>query len=131
MNKTFTLGRLTKDPMISTSDAGLMIARFNMAIDRPHKKDEEAVADFPSFVAFGDRALFVQKYLKKGGKYMITGRLQTGSYTNPKGDKVYTTDILVEEIEFCERASQDQQEAPAEDGYVSVDVAVDEELPFK
>ncbi len=139
MNKVILIGRLTKDPDIrySTNDQAMAIARYNLAVDRRRQKDKEPQADFPSCVAFGKPAEFAEKYLKKGTKICVTGRIQTGSYTNKDGQKVYTTDIVVEEQEFVESKksseSAEPDEASAEsaaDGFMSIPDGADEELPF-
>lgn len=99
MNSVVLIGRLTKDPEVRVSQDGGSIARYSLAVDR-RKKD--AGADFISCVAFGKGAEFAEKYLKKGTKIGVTGRIQTGSYTNKDGQKVYTTDVIVDTHEFVE-----------------------------
>lgn len=98
LNKVIIMGRLTKDPEVR--DGSTKTARFTLAVDRKFSK--EKATDYPTCVAFGKQAEFIERWLKKGTKVGVVGRLQTGSYTNKDGIKVYTTDIIVEEIEFCE-----------------------------
>lgn len=116
------IGRLTKDPEVRTSGE-TTIARYTLAVDRRVAKGEKAT-DFISCVAFTRKAEFAEKYLHKGSKIAITGRIQTGSYTNREGHKIYTTDVVVEENEFVEKK---QKEAEHE-GFD--DIPDDEELPF-
>lgn len=99
MNRIDLMGRLTKDPDVRATNEGTKIARFSLAVPRRFKRDE---ADFINCVAFGKTADFIEKYLKKGTKIVLGGRLQTGSYTKQDGTKVYTTDVIVEEVEFAE-----------------------------
>ena len=150
MNKVILMGRLTRDPSISYTQANsaqesTCVARYALAVDRRFNRDGERKADFISCVAFGRQAEFAEKYLRKGTKIAITGRIQTGSYTNRDGQKVYTTDVIVEEQEFAEsraeaeanRASFQRQSAPspapsadAGDGFMNIPDGIDEELPF-
>lgn len=104
MNKVILMGRLTRDPEIryTEGDNAMAIARYSLAVDRRRKTDEEQSADFINCVAFGKSAEFAKKYLRKGLKIAVTGRIQTGSYTNRDGQKVYTTDVVVEDQEFAE-----------------------------
>ena len=120
----------------------MAIARYTLAVDRRIKKENEQSADFIPCIAFGKSAEFVEKYLKKGTKMAVVGRIQTGSYTNQNGQKVYTTEIIVEEQEFAEsknvssggqnQAPQQSQKAEAEglDGFMDIPDGIDEELPF-
>lgn len=136
------MGRLTKDPEVryTQGDNASAVARYSLAVDRRFKRDGEPTADFINCVAFGRSAEFAEKYLRQGSKIAIVGRIQTGSYTNRDGQKVYTTDIVVEEQEFAEsKASQDTSEpepkpspyGPAdENGFVNIPDGIDEELPF-
>ena len=134
MNKVVLIGRLTKDPDVrySQGENPVAIARYTLAVDRRRKaqKDSEQTADFVSCVAFGEAAIFAEKYLKKGIKIAINGRIQTGNYTDKDGKKVYTTDVVVEGSEFVESKGSGNtapaEGAPAED---PVPVA-DETLPF-
>lgn len=105
MNKVILMGRLTRDPDIRSSagEESMLIARYTLAVDRRTKQNNnEQTADFISCVAFGKGAEFAEKYLHQGIKVLVTGRIQTGSYTSRDGHKVYTTDVLVDEQEFCE-----------------------------
>ena len=136
MNKVELIGRLTKDPEIRYSQAAepMAIARYTLAVDRRFKKDGEATADFINCVAFGKNGEFAEKYLHKGVKIAVSGRIQTGSYTNKDGQKVYTTDVVVEEQEFCESKSSNQQDKPkpVDDGFMEVPTDLSgEDLPFK
>ena len=148
MNKVILMGRLTRDPEVrySAGDNSLAIARYTLAVDRRFKRDGEATADFISCVAFGRAAEFAEKYFRQGIKIAISGRIQTGSYTNKDGHKVYTTEVIVEEQEFAEsKAAAAQNEnrgsstgntprpAPASDpgdGFMDIPDAIEEELPF-
>ena len=103
MNQVCLIGRLTKDPDVRSTQSGEMIGRYTLAVDR-YKKDSTQSADFISCVCFGKVAEFAQKYLAKGTKIGVTGRIQTGSYTNKEGVKVYTTDVIVSTHTFCEKA---------------------------
>jgi single-strand DNA-binding protein len=135
MNKCILIGRLVKDPDIrySQGQEPMAIARYTLAVDRAIKKDREQTADFISCVAFGKNGEFAEKYLHKGTKIAIEGRIQTGSYEKD-GHKVYTTDIVVEHHEFCESrnaSGTSGNSAPDADGFVNVPDSVDDEaLPF-
>ena len=104
MNKVILMGRLTADPEVrrTEGDNPMVIARYTLAVDRRFKKDGEATADFIRCIAFGKGGEFAEKYLHKGIKIAVSGRIQTGSYENAEGQKVYTTDVVVEEQEFAE-----------------------------
>ena len=104
MNKVILMGRLTRDPEVrySAGDNSMAIARYTLAVDRRFKRDGEATADFIGCVAFGRSAEFAEKYFRQGLKVVVSGRIQTGSYTNRDGQKVYTTDVVVEDQEFAE-----------------------------
>jgi len=146
MNKVILMGRLTRDPEVRYSQGGenpLAIARFTLAVDRRFKRDGEATADFINCVAFGRSGEFAEKYLHKGTKIAITGRIQTGSYTNKDGVRVYTTDVVVEDQEFAESKAASEQSscgfqpagrpepsAAAGDGFMNIPDGIDEELPF-
>ena len=144
MNKVILMGRLTRDPEIrySQGERSTAVARYSLAVNRTFKRDGDPDADFINCVAFGKQAEFAEKYLRKGTKMAITGRIQTGSYTNKEGVKVYTTDIVVEEQEFAESkaaaenhaaASPAPQPAPQQnqaDGFMNIPDGIDEELPF-
>ena len=144
MNKVILMGRLTRDPEVRYSQAAepLAIARYTLAVDRRFQRREnsgnEQTADFISCVAFGKQGEFAEKYLKQGMKVAITGRIQTGSYTNRDGNKVYTTEVVVGEHEFCESkgASAGQSRpAPADanaEGFMNIpDNIATNDLPFK
>ena len=107
MNKAILMGRLTRDPEVrySAGENSMAIARYTLAVDRRFKRDGEATADFISCVAFGRSAEFAEKYFYQGIKIAVSGRIQTGSYTNRDGQKVYTTEVMVEDQEFAESKS--------------------------
>lgn len=134
MNSVQLIGRLTRDPEIRYTDGGASIARFGLAVDRRFKQENGADADFINIVSFGKTAEFIEKYFHKGMKIALNGRIQTGSYTDKDGKKVYTTDIVAENVEFCESkgtSSNNDAPAPASDGdFMSVPDGIDEELPF-
>ncbi|MBQ1297783.1 MAG: single-stranded DNA-binding protein [Clostridiales bacterium] len=127
MNLAILMGRLTKDPDISTSQNGTQIARYTIAIDRIGK---DQGADFISCVAFNKSAEFADKYLKKGTKIAIEGAIRTGSYTNKDGQKVYTTDVIVNRQEFAESKGEAKAETKPEDGFMSIPGGIDDEIPF-
>ena len=158
MNQVILMGRLTRDPEVrySTGNNPLAIARYTLAVDRRFKRDGEAEADFISCVSFGKTAEFAEKYYRQGLKIVVSGRIQTGSYTNREGQKVYTTEVVVEEQEFAESKSASQGSGgntsnnrgnnttnhssnngsnsssdpyPA-DGFMNIPDGIDEELPF-
>lgn len=114
MNKVILMGRLTRDPEVryTQGDNASAVARYSLAIDRKFKRDGEPTADFINCVAFGRSAEFAEKYLRQGTKIAIVGRIQTGSYTNKDGQKVYTTDIVVEEQEFAESKASQGEDQP-------------------
>lgn len=120
MNVTILQGRLTRDPDIRYTQGAnpFAVARYTLAVDRPKRQNGEQGTDFISCVAFGGRAEFAEKYLKQGTKITIRGHIQTGSYTNRDGNKVYTTDVVVDEHDFCEsrNASQGYSNTPAYNG---------------
>ena len=137
MNKVIEIGRLTKDPEIRYSQGAntTCIARYTLAVDRKFKQEGQPTADFINCIAFGKLGEFAEKYLHKGVKIAVTGRIQTGSYKNKDGNTVYTTDVVVEEQEFCESKSQSNsqpQPAPSNDNsFMSIpDNLEDEGLPF-
>ena len=131
MNKVILMGRLTKDPDIRYTQDVTAVARYTLAVDRRYQRDGEQKADFISCVAFGKSGEFAEKYLHKGMKIMVSGRIQTGSYTNRDGQKVYTTDIVVEEQEFAESKKTQEANQEQEDGFMSIPDGVDDEgLPF-
>ena len=119
MNNVTLIGRLTKDPEVRYTQNGTAIARFNIAIDRPPKQDGTKETDFPSILAFGKTAENCEKYLHKGSKVAVEGRIQTGSYTNKDGNKVYTTDVAVARVEFLDSRNaktMPQNDENVEDG---------------
>lgn len=132
MNKVILLGRLTRDPDIrysqSQSGENMCIARYTLAVDR---RGKDAGADFISCVAFGKNGEFAEKYLKQGTKIAVTGRLQTGSYTNKDGQKVYTTDAVVEEHDFAESKGSQPAPQPEDNGFIKVPEGIENDLPFK
>ena len=137
MNKVILMGRLTKDVDVRYTQGNepMAIARYTLAVDKKFKKEGEATADFISCVAFGKQGEFAEKYLRKGMKIAVTGRIQTGSYTDKDtGKTVYTTDIVVEEHEFCEKSNNAQKPAVNTkvntDGFMNIPDGIDEELPF-
>lgn len=138
MNKVELVGRLTRDPEVrySQGEKATAIARFTLAVDRRVKDaDGNYGADFISCVAFGKTGDFLEKYFKKGMKIGITGRIQTGNYTNKDGVKVYTTDVVVDDAEFVESkgasvGAQATAQIASEDGFMNIPDGIDEELPF-
>ena len=134
------MGRLTRDPSVNytqTASGSSAIARYTLAVDRRFRRDSEQSADFINCVSFGKTAEFAEKYLRQGTKIVVVGRIQTGSYTNKDGQKVYTTDIIVEECEFAESKNSLQQNqskpqpAPENaDGFMNIPDGIDSELPF-
>lgn len=154
MNKVILMGRLTRDPDIrySQGENSTAVARYTLAVDRRFKRDGDQTADFISCVAFGRAAEFAEKYFHQGIKIAVTGRIQTGSYTNRDGVKVYTTDIVVEEQEFAESKNassegnfnrggsaapvgqnggvQNARMPELDDGFMNIPDGIDEELPF-
>ena len=138
MNKVILMGRLCADPEVrySQNENQTAVARYRLAVDRRFKREGDQTADFIPCVAFGKAAQFAEYYLHRGTKIIITGRIQTGSYTNRDGQKVYTTDIVIEEQEFAESkvAGQTTQQNPApmarEDGFMEIPDGLEEELPF-
>lgn len=155
MNKVILMGRLTRDPEVryTQGESQMAIARYTLAVDRRfNRNNDENTADFISCVAFGKTGEFAEKYLRKGTKIAVTGRIQTGSYTNKDGVKVYTTDVVVEDHEFVESkgssssdggygssnfgsgfgggSSQPAAPMSAGDGFMNIPDGIDEELPF-
>lgn len=133
MNKVILIGRLTRDPEVRYTQGNepMCIARYSLAVDRKFKREGEQEADFINCVAFGRNGEFAERYLHKGMKIAATGRIQTGSYTNKDNQKVYTTDVVVEEHEFCESKGNNTP-APSNDpdGFMSIPDGLEEELPF-
>lgn len=131
MNKVIMMCRLTKDPEIVNTTNGTTIARYNIAVDRKFKREGDPDADFFQCTSFGKQAEFVERYLTKGIKVVITGRVQNNNYTDKNGQKVYGTVILVEEIEFAEskKTGSENKEASSDD-FINVPEGLVEELPF-
>lgn len=147
MNKVILMGRLTRDPEVrySQGENAMAIARYTLAVDRRFNRNnnDEASADFIGCVAFGRSGEFAEKYFRKGTKVLVTGRIQTGSYTNKDGVKVYTTDVVVEDQEFAEsknssgndggfagNTNRAPESSGAGDGFMNIPDGIDEELPF-
>ena len=148
MNRVILMGRLTRDPDVrySAGDSNMAIARYTLAVDRRRSRSndgsgDQQTADFIGCVAFGRNGEFAEKYLRKGTKVVISGRIQTGSYTNKDGQKVYTTDVVVEDQEFAESKGANSDgpsysmpaAGPANeisDGFMNIPDGIDEELPF-
>ncbi len=143
MNKVILMGRMTRDPEVRYGGANnTAVARFTLAVDRRFKRDgEEQGADFIGCVAFGKTAEFIEKYGHKGTKFVLEGRIQTGSYTNGEGKKVYTTDVVCENIEFAESKSSQGGSSfngaagftpgsDAGDGFMNIPDGIEEEIPF-
>ena len=138
MNKVILMGRLTRDveTRYSQGNEPMAISRYTLAVDRKGKKDgDEQTADFINCVAFGRAGEFAEKYFRKGMKVAISGRIQTGSYTNKDGVKVYTTEVVIEEQEFAESKQNGESErhAPSTnsgDGFMNIPDGIDECLPF-
>ena len=143
MNKVILMGRLTRDPEVrySQGENASAIARYSLAVDRRgRREDGQQNADFINCIAFGKSAEFAERYLKKGIKILVTGRIQTGSYTNREGQKIYTTDVVVEEQEFAESkaAAGNASVSTAgrgsvqidESGFMSIPDGITDELPF-
>lgn len=146
MNKAILMGRLTRDPDVrySQGENPMAIARYTLAVDRRFKRDGEQNADFINCLAFGRSAEFAEKYFKQGTKIAVSGRIQTGSYTNREGVKVYTTEVVIEEQEFAESkavsdshvnrsasqpAAPDMADSSAE-GFMNIPDEIGGELPF-
>lgn len=140
MNRVILMGRITKD-VDARGDGNNMVARYSLAVDRRFKnKDGGYDTDFINIVAFGKSAEFAEKYFAKGMKVVITGRIQTGSYTNKDGQKVYTTDVVAEDQEFAESkkssggetesSGQKTKEVSSDDDFMNIDPSLTEELPW-
>lgn len=132
MNKVILMGRLTREPEVRylQGESQTAVARYTLAVNRTFKRDGEPDADFINCVAFGRAAEFAEKYLKKGSRILISGRIQTGSYTDRDGRKVYTTDVIVETQEFTESKQQEKREETSPDGFMNIPDGIDEQLPF-
>lgn len=144
MNRVILMGRLTRDPEVrySQGENATAIARYTLAVDRRFNRNgDENNADFIGCVAFGRQAEFAEKYLRKGVKMLVTGHIQTGSYTNKDGVRVYTTDVVIEDQEFAEskNSNSSNTDSPNQtrpepsspnDGFMNIPDGIDEELPF-
>ena len=138
MNKCIHIGRATRDPEVRYASINSMcVARVTIAVDRKVKKDGEPTADFLNFIAFGKQGEFFEKYIKKGMKLAVESHVQTGNYTNKDGVKVYTTDFIVDSVEFCESKGSNSgnhaQEQPqsGNDEWMNIPSGIDDsELPF-
>lgn len=144
MNKVILIGHLTRDPDVrySQGEKSTAVARYTLAVDRRFKREGDQTADFIGCVAFGKNGEFAEKYLRQGIKIAVTGHIQTGSYTNRDGQKVYTTDVVVEEQEFAESKKAAEENGgsgsqnsgtspePGSDGFMNIPDGIDEDLPF-
>lgn len=140
MNKVILIGRLTRDPEVrySQGEEPMAIARYTLAVERKYKKEGEESADFIRCVTFRKQAEFTEKYLRQGMKIAIIGRILTGSYTNQDGQKVYTTDVVVEEQEFAESKKNSSESSSSnggnistdENGFMNIPDGIDDGLPF-
>lgn len=135
MNSVQLLGRLVRDPEVryTAGDNPTAVARFTVACKRKYKKDSEQEADFISCLAFGKTAEFIERYFTKGNPIALNGRIQTGSYTNKDGAKVYTTDIVVESLEFVgskNESSSSNVATQKNDDFMNISDSIEEELPF-
>lgn len=133
MNKVILMGRLVRDPDVryTQGQSQIAVARFTLAINRRYKKENEQSVDFIACIAFGKIGEFAEKYLNKGIKIVIDGHWQTGSYTNKDGQKVYTNDCIVENIDFAESKKAENTQATNESGFMTLPDDIDEnELPF-
>lgn len=139
MNKVVLIGRLTKDTetRVTHGENATTVSRYTLAVDRRFKRDGDQTADFIPCVAFGKQAEFAEKYLHKGMKIAVVGRIQTGSYTNGEGKKAHTTDVIVEEQEFCEskqnnpvNTQPEAEQSSVGDGFMNIPDNLDEELPW-
>ena len=135
MNKVILVGRLTRDPEIryANNEKNTCTARFSLAINRKFKTNGQYEADFPNCVAMGKTAEFVEKYFHKGDMIALDGHIQTGSYTNKDGNKVYTTDVFAENVEFAQSKSDSgnsNNSKPSSDGFMNIPDGIESELPF-
>ena len=137
MNRVILMGRIVRDPEVRYSNGAngsTAVARYTLAVDRKFKQEGQPNADFIGCIAFGKLGEFAEKYLHKGVKIAVTGRIQTGSYKNKDGNTVYTTDVVVEEQEFCESKSQsNSQPQPAQsndNSWINIPDGVEDLLPF-
>ena len=134
MNKVIEMGRLTRDPEVSSSASGTTFARFSIAVDRRFKREGEPDADFFNCSAFGKTAEFIEKYLSKGTKVVVCGRLENNNYTNKDGQKVYDVRIMVEEIDFAESKNNGQSKTESKGNdvtdFLNIPDGLVETLPF-
>lgn len=147
MNKVILMGRLARDPEIrySQNENSTAVAKYTLAVERRFKREGDQGADFISCIAFGKSGEFAEKYLHRGIKIVISGRIQTGSYTNKEGRKVYTTDVVVEEQEFAESKNANQSQPARQnnqdtgispygnspfDGFTNIPDGIDDDFPF-
>lgn len=147
MNKVVLMGRLTKDPEVrySQGENSMAIARYTLAVDRRFQRNSEQTADFIPCVAFSKAAEFAEKWFRKGMRVCVSGRIQTGSYTNKDGVKVYTTEVIVDDQEFADSKgessggggmdytgdSRPEPSAASGDGFMNIPDGIEDELPFK
>ncbi|WP_310603588.1 single-stranded DNA-binding protein [Anaerosporobacter sp.] len=142
MNKSMLIGRATRDPEVrySQGENSMAIARVTMAVDRKFKRDGEQTADFINLLAFGKIAELIEKYISQGNKFGVVGHIQTGNYTNKEGQKVYTTEVVIDELDFLESRKDGESSnqgggrpSPSQavgDGFMNIPDGLDEELPF-
>lgn len=142
MNKVILMGRLTRDPEVryTAGQTPLCIARYTLAVDRRFRRENEATADFIPCVAFGKLGEFAEKHFHQGMRATISGRIQTGSYTNDRGNRVYTTEVVIEEQEFAEsksashsgntRRNEPEPQPVGEDGFMNIPEGIDDDFPF-
>lgn len=135
MNIVILMGRLTRDPEVSSSASGTTFARYSIAVDRKFKREGEADADFFNCTSFGKQAEFVEKYLKKGTKIVVSGEIQNNNYTNKDGQKIYDVRIMVHDVEFAESKNSDSKtETKSEDNgqfdFMNIPDGLVETLPF-
>lgn len=130
MNKVILMGRLTRDPEISSSTSGTTFARFSIAVDRKFSREGEPDADFFNCSAFGKNAEFIERNIHKGTKILVSGKLQNNNYTNKEGQKIYDVRVVVEDVEFGESKKETTNSAQTQDEFLSVPDGLDTELPF-
>ena len=137
MNKIILMGRLTRDPEVRYSDDNKAVGRFALAVDRKFKRDGGPTADFFNCTAFGKTAEFVEKYLKKGTKILLTGSIQNDNYTNGHGEQVYAMQVIVDEMEFAESKNAGSgtnelaQTQTTSGGFMNLPDGIDDEMPFR
>lgn len=138
MNKIILMGRITRDPEVRYSDDNKAVGRFALAVDRKFKKDGGPTADFFNCTAFGKTAEFVEKYLRKGTKILLTGSIQNDNYTNGHGEQVYAMQVIVDEMEFAESknaqgsgTNEPAQTQTTSGGFMNLPDGIDDEMPFR